>query len=240
MTKNRLVLDRLSGSTMQIVCRILILAMALGPLTPDLPASAQSEIQIEGVPVVTAGKSCVANAALVGFAADGSLLCSCFPGLSLCTSACFDLLSDVTNCGACDNVCATVDQDCIEGYCLECDPVTQDCSNSPTDLACYVILHSGSLHETRCIQPFPETGSGTQGDDCQSINGCAEGYGCLLPTLPLPQLECARYCDASDKAGPNGTPRCVADSGVGFECLGISEVYAGESDSFFGICAEVS
>jgi hypothetical protein len=216
------------------------LALSLAIVIPALPAVGQSEIQIDGVPVLTAGQSCLPNEALVGFATDGSLICSCFAGLSSCTLGCFNLLTDVNNCGACDNVCGTSDQECIEGYCRECDPITQNCEDAPSDRACYGLVRTGGLDESVCAQPAPENGSGMQGDDCSFINGCAEGYGCLLPSLPAPQLECARFCDADDKGGSNGTPRCVAELGVDFQCLSLSEVHIGIPDSFFGICADVS
>ena len=109
-------------SIVRVVC-LLLLSSGL-----VLPLHGQS-IQIDGVPVVTtdtdqdttysagdglelqgnvfssalAGQMCLPGAAVTGVAVDGSLICTCFPGLGLteCPSGCVDLWSDESNCGAC-------------------------------------------------------------------------------------------------------------------------------------------
>ncbi len=43
-------------------------------------------------------------------------VCTCAPGLSMCSSACTDLETDVANCGSCGNACSN-GQVCSKGQC---------------------------------------------------------------------------------------------------------------------------
>lgn len=75
----------------------------------------------------------------------------------------FDLTSDPSNCGECDNVCADIprgDPICDEGECaIDCDMNRADCNGEYAD-GCEVDLRSDDDHCGRCGNPC------RGGDDC--------------------------------------------------------------------------
>lgn len=204
-----------------------VLALVAVGLLAGIPLGAQGGIVVDGNQVLTGGSSCDPGQSLVGFAADGSAICACLPSLTQCSAACTDLSTDAANCGACENACG-VDQQCRDGHCRECDVWEQDCSE--VSEACYVNL-SGDT--TLCATPFTEEGAGQQGDACTFINGCAEGYGCVLQndvTTPT-GLECAHFCDLELTFPSDPDAFCAAEAGAGFRCVRASDFYSNvESD----------
>ena len=162
------------------------------------------QIQIEGVPVVTAdtdqdttytagdglvlngqvfssalpGQLCKPGSAVTGIDASGNLVCVCFPGMDLtdCPAGCVDLLSDNYNCGACGEVCDTGDN-CYGGRCGVCDLFGQDCSGAET---CYLLL-SSSGYPTACAPTVPEPAISSGG--CEPVE----------KVVPQEQGECCSY-----------------------------------------------
>lgn len=187
----------------------------------------------------TAGQLCLPGEAVTGVATNGDLVCSCFPGLADCTTGCFDLATSVDSCGQCDRACsaaASASGPCIGGACRPCSPTVQDCSDGSH--GCFADIFN--FGDSFCAEPAGLIGSGTQGDDCQFLNGCAIGYGCVLNNDPVTPtgLECARFCDPDDVSGPEGTPRCEAEAGAGFRCERATDFYSNvpAAASYVGFC----
>ena len=192
------------------------------------PASSQT-IFDDGLPVVVAGQQCGPGQAVIGIDVDATLICDCFPGFAECMAGCFDLATDVGNCGACERTCPESfgGGPCLGGVCRPCDLVSQDCPVAAD--ACFWAPGTPFM-DTACVPPVPASGDGMQGDDCQSfLNGCAEGYGCALLNEvgnPGAGIQCARFCDPDDLTGPNGNSRCETDAGAGFLCERATDFYS--------------
>ena len=146
--------------------------------------------------------------------------------------------------GVCTQICSTTPDSCAmgsactvysgvfadqtnTGVCVDdCDAITQDCT-VPGD-ACFLSIASG---QTTCASvQFP---SNTQGDACMFINGCAEGFGCVLnndPVMPT-GLECAQFCATA-----------ASTCSAGFNCCEIRSFYADAPDvpAGLGMCVGVT
>lgn len=159
--------------------------------------------------------------------------------------------------GTCEEICSQAPDNCPSdktcvgfvglfedqentGVCQPaCSPSTRvaDCG---TDESCYVILSSG---KGSCAPPaggLLTTGTecggtpGTQGCDCQFLNGCEIGYGCMLNNAPTNAtgLVCTFFCDPL----PAGTgPKCgdsiaggsdVDGPGPSFSCRQVMTFYS--------------
>ncbi len=114
----------------------------------------------------------------------------------------------------------------------ECNVLTQDCPIGSE--ACFVNIINLDPVVTLCgIVQFP---GNTQGDPCQFINGCAEGFGCVLPDPPdnPSGLACAFHCDALGGGGPT----CADGPGPAFECRAINDFWGDVSTApaDLGLC----
>lgn len=122
----------------------------------------------------------------------------------------FDNLFDgLEGVGACEVTCSVLEQDCVDGD------------------ACYLSLLTGAEY---CAPPMSEDGvspPGRQGDECTSLNTCAEGFGCTL--LDHPDMTtgnvCAAFCDASTSAGQ----LCPSLGGPPLTCVQITMFYGDAS-----------
>ena len=103
------------------------------------------------------------------------------------------------------------------GYCeIICDPLS-DLSGCSQGEACYIVVF---LETSMCATPWTTV---TQGVACVYINGCASGYSCVLPNLPVDStgLECAFICDALQGGGPT----CAEGSEPSYTCVQINQFY---------------
>ncbi len=182
-------------------------------------------IVVDGKRVIVGGENCSSGAALAGFQADGTPVCTCLSGFTQCTDTCVSLMTDPANCGACDSTCSQ-EEACVQGHCRACDLITQSCPDSGE--ACFAMLLQD---KTACFTPYPENDSGMQGDDCQYFNGCAEGFGCVLDTTYSGILECARFCDID-----RSYPTCESEVGAGFRCVRASDFYSNVEADDIAFC----
>lgn len=146
----------------------------------------------------------------------------------------------------CEEICSTALDTCPSGFhcaalaglvdspgvgtCkVVCDPLS-DPSGCSEGKACFILAFDET---TICATPDE---SGTQGVACQSINGCASGYSCILldSWVDPTGLVCAFICDASQSGGPT----CLQGPGPSFTCVQINEFYSdaqGLPDAY-GMC----
>ena len=116
----------------------------------------------------------------------------------------------------------------------ECNVLTQDCPIGSE--ACFVNIINLDPVVTLCgIVQFP---GNIQGVPCQFVNGCAEGFGCVLPDPPdnPSGLACAFHCDALGGGGPT----CADGPGPAFECRAINDFYGDLSTApaDLGMCVD--
>ena len=163
--------------------------------------------------------------------------------------------------GRCVSICSQApdncptDQACVQflgmftdrdnvGLCQPgCHPSTRaaDCL---TGEGCYPLLATG---KSTCSAPgsLLTTGAacdgtaGTQGCDCQTLNGCEVGYGCVLSNAPsgATGLVCAYLCDPL----PGGAgPSCANGPGASHSCRQVRTFYsnAGNVPADIGLCVD--
>lgn len=144
--------------------------------------------------------------------------------------------------GTCSSICTETPDSCTAGFaCLRngeafldrsgvgiCEPT---CSvfaqNCPIGEGCYLILDTGT---SVCART---TGAGlTQGQQCDFLEQCARGYGCVLSESPsnTSQNECAYFCNSS-----GGNPACANGPGANFECRQIRDFYSNATNVAEGI-----
>jgi len=115
----------------------------------------------------------------------------------------------------------------------ECDALVQDCPE-PGE-ACYVSNQGDPIVTSCANEVFP---GAVQGAACGFINGCAEGYSCILtdndPNNPT-GLECAFHCNALA-----GSPTCDDGPGPAFDCRAINDFYGNVSTApaNLGMCVD--
>ena len=73
-----------------------------------------------------------------------------------------------------------------------------------------------------CVVSVAENGSGLQGDDCEFLNGCAKGFGCVLINGDATGSECAKFCDVEQSYPAT----CEIDAGAGFRCVRSTDFYS--------------
>ena len=130
-----------------------------------------------------------------------------------------DLFEDREGVGLCDFIC---------------DPLGQDCPDVAD--ACFVGLTDGL---GLCAPPVFEEGFGQQGDDCEFLNACEKGYGCLLNNDPVvvTGLVCAFFCDSTGGSGP----ACSDGPGPSFTCTELRTFYSDfDAPAGLGICIDCS
>jgi hypothetical protein len=219
------------GKEVSMSHRRFLSILALAAFAPLAPLLGQGGISVNGDQVLTGDVQCPAGQTLTGFLSNGTEVCACGPGLTQCTTACTDLRADPLNCGACDKECSAGTL-CVDGRCRGCDVFTQDCATEGE--TCYFIP---SIATSVCATAF---GTGTQGDACEFINSCAEGYICFLPndvenpTGPA----CARTCDADRTFPVTPNEFCSSEVGAGSRCVRAPDFYAdiGDEASDIAFC----
>lgn len=106
-----------------------------------------------------------------------------------------------------------------------CNPIASGCAANE---GCYLSLTNGrSLcdrpADLQTTGPACEGAVGTQSCDCDQLNGCAAGYGCVLNNalMNATGLTCAFYCDPTNSGGPT----CADGPGAGTDCRIIRDFY---------------
>ena len=103
-----------------------------------------------------------------------------------------------------------------------CDPLDPSAACEEGD-ACYLVLTTGI---GSCGSPAAGAEALNQGDDCMFLNGCASGFGCIIPNNPdstmVTSLACVFYCDAADSGGPT----CNMSGDLESCCIRLSDFYA--------------
>jgi len=113
----------------------------------------------------------------------------------------------------------------------ECNVLTQDCPIGSE--ACFINIAVLDPVFTFCANvQFP---GNTQGDPCDFSNGCAKGYGCVLPDDNPNERVCAFHCDAG-----GGGPTCADGPGPAFECRAINDFWGDVSTApaDLGMCVD--
>ncbi|MEM9494203.1 MAG: hypothetical protein AAGC55_33970, partial [Myxococcota bacterium] len=98
--------------------------------------------------------------------------------------------------GLCDPLCDVFDQ-------TTCDREGQE-----VELGCYASLATG---KATCARVFQE---GAQNEDCEFVNGCDRGLGCVLVNPEGSGNWCATYCNTTTGATPDGQT-CASVPGLG-------------------------
>lgn len=127
----------------------------------------------------------------------------CLAGLHCYEGTCHELCTTEDACSDRFELCTAVAEGALGlGICLmTCDPVAQDCATTSAGerQACYL-----SLAGPVCA-PISRQPPLVPGLDCQYLNECAVGAGCVEIDG---NRECAAYCDYLNNAnGPD--PRCA-------------------------------
>lgn len=164
----------------------------------------------------------------------------------------FDDCTGGLNClgGECVEICSSVPDSCPStetcilyadqfadregvGFCqFACDPLEQNCPDAAE--ACFLGLTDGA---GICAAPFLDGGTGQQGEDCQYLNGCDKGYGCLLTNDPVTPtgFDCAFFCDSTGGSGP----ACSDGPGATFTCAELRTFYSdSDAPAGLGICVD--
>jgi len=146
-------------------------------------------------------------------------------GYKICGGDCNDGDGNI-NPGETDLCGDGVDNDCT-GFADEacCHPLLQNCGGAD---ACFYEL---TTHTFSCNPPLAEP-PGHQGDSCQYLNSCDEGFGCTLCTPPClaEDLVCAAFCE------PGGN-----DCASGEACIFYDEFWGNVAPAprDFGMCVPI-
>ena len=172
------------------------------------------------------GSICGANLCFPGCSAQQP----CPMGLSCCGTSCYDLTTDVNNCGACNNPCPTyanADVVCANSACEigACSDAFANCDKDPANGCEWNVLQDGAClcepGTTRpCYQGAPGTETvmpckgGTQTCDPTGTSWSA----CVGQVLPKAEIcangideDCNGVVDDSEDADADGWPRCMGD-----------------------------
>jgi Stigma-specific protein, Stig1 len=116
-----------------------------------------------------------------GYTPTGQCVTTCYPNFTPCPgNNCYDLSSDVNNCGACGNVCSGQNPACCNGQCVDLDSSAAHCGYCGVSCLGGQMCCSGSCTDTR-IDP---NNCGACGHQCPAPLGstgfCDQG-GCACP-----------------------------------------------------------
>jgi hypothetical protein len=165
---------------------------------------------------------------------------TCFPGCSMqqgcqanytcCTDQCYDIQTDILNCGSCGNLCPkppNATGECVGGICGQgaCIGAYADCNQDIADGCEWNTLQDGACVCTpgdmvSCYQGAPGTqgvGPCTAGTSTCAPSGTAWGP-CVGQVLPSTEIcangideDCNTIVDDSDDADGDGWTRCDGD-----------------------------
>lgn len=149
---------------------------------------------------------------------------TCGEGEDCCGFVCISVDTDVDNCGACGNVCAT-DESCVDGECTcgnsacnlgeRCCPSggNRSCINTQVDVTNCGACGETCASEELCVRGLCvcESTGGTQ--QCGEDDTCCPGAGCRnLDTDPLHCGACGVVCGAGESC-VSGACECGSTTG---------------------------
>ncbi len=142
--------------------------------------------------------------------------CACGIGLARCGTACVDLSTDSSHCGACGDACALpgATSSCHAGSCAidTCDPGQANCNGLAAD-GCETDLGSDPDHCGRCDNRCDAVGGATDcvGGSCR-LTGCDGGRadcdGIASNGCETSLLDCGPGEDCTTSCGSTGTRDC--------------------------------
>lgn len=172
------------------------------------------------------GKICGNNTCFPG--CSGQQLC--LPGFSCCTSSCYDLSTDLHNCGSCNQACPAFPNagaTCVDGACGmgACLPAFADCDKDAMNGCEWNILQDGPCACTpgmtkSCYQGAPGTqGVGPCKAGTQTCNANGTSWGaCVGQVLPKSEVcvnnideDCNGTVDDSVDYDGDGWTMCGGD-----------------------------
>lgn len=154
----------------------------------------------------------------------------CMPGLSCCSSSCYDLGTDINNCGGCNKPCPSypnADPTCTNGFCAmgACSAAFADCDKDTMNGCEWNVLQDGPCAcepgmTKSCYQGGPGTENvGPCKSGTQTCNAAGTSWGpCVGQILPKFDIcangideDCNGVIDDSSDADGDGWTQCGGD-----------------------------